>query len=168
MYRGSRALILALMLATALPAPVQAVSLEGLRQAARSALEFFSGRNSLQCADCLQLAADIELQLFKPPDVDSDDPNIAAPGPGRRMRHRLREETIHAALDAACDRLATAKQLAGPQLEDCKWRMVQHRLAIGDAIFDHGAEGVAALVCVERFAVCQPHHVSEGGEAGEL
>ena len=31
-------------------------------------------------ADCLQLASDIELQLFKPPDVDSDDPNIAAPG----------------------------------------------------------------------------------------
>lgn len=45
--------------------------------------------------------------------------------------------------------------------------MVQ-RLAIGDVIFDRGAEGLAALVCVERFAVCQPHHVSEGGEAGEL
>lgn len=34
----------------------------------------------LLVADCLQLAADIELQLFKPPDVESDDPNIAAPG----------------------------------------------------------------------------------------
>lgn len=33
-------------------------------------------------ADCLQLAADIELQLFKPPDVESDDINIAAPGWG--------------------------------------------------------------------------------------
>jgi len=47
-------------------------------------------------------------------------------------------------------------------------RMAQHRLAIGDAIFDRGAEGLAALVCVQRFAVCQPHHISEGGEAGEL
>lgn len=46
--------------------------------------------------------------------------------------------------------------------------MVVQRLAIGDVIFDRGAEGLAALVCVERFAVCQPHHVSEGGEAGEL
>lgn len=36
----------------------------------------------LLIADCLQLAADIELQLFKPPDVESDDINIAAPGWG--------------------------------------------------------------------------------------
>ncbi|PRW60431.1 serine threonine kinase family [Chlorella sorokiniana] len=168
MNRRSRAILLALFLAAALPAPLQAVSWEGLRQAVRSTLGFFNGSDTLQCADCLQLAADIELQLFKPPDVESDDPNIAAPGPGRRMRHRLREDVIHAALDAACDRLAAAKQLAAAQLEDCKRRMVQHRLAIGDAIFDRGAEGLAALVCVERFALCQPHHISEGGAGGEL
>lgn len=168
------------------------------------------------------------------------------------MRHRLREDTIHAVLVAACDRvssarvlssadgcscrraaggiellrckavrltflhphclqLAAAKQLAAAQLEDCKrcaaalvivhqyhwycfcwlvegsqatrWpclvvqrcssttsatfvgrRMAQHRQAVGDAIFDGGAEGLAALVCVERFEVCQPHHISEAGE----
>lgn len=46
--------------------------------------------------------------------------------------------------------------------------MAEHRLAIGDAIFDRGAEGLAALVCVERLGVCQPHHVAEGGDVGEL
>ncbi|KAI3429603.1 hypothetical protein D9Q98_005689 [Chlorella vulgaris] len=137
------------------------LSLQGVKKAIS---HFFDGKKGLLCADCIQLAMEVDHLLDKPPDVASDDPNIATPGPGRRMKLHSKEGEILNALDAACDRLGTSKGWGEDVLQDCQRLVAEHRQALESSIFDKGTRALADTMCVSLFQLCNQHHLVDSGE----
>ncbi|KAL4443869.1 hypothetical protein ABPG75_011606 [Micractinium tetrahymenae] len=174
--RGPRLLVVLLLagtLAQAAPAQPQQrrlFTVAGLKQAAQglkqtvTSLWQHAGKEGMRCTDCVQLAVSISEALYRPPDVDSSDPNIAVAGPGRRMRLKHKEPEILAALDAACSKLAASQQLSPAVQQDCERLVKEHRSALEDHIFDRGTEGLAPFLCVERLRLCDWHDIMDSGE----
>ncbi|KAL4449499.1 hypothetical protein ABPG77_007143 [Micractinium sp. CCAP 211/92] len=145
-------------------------SVNGLKQAAQELRQSFhslwqrASMEGMRCTDCVQLAAGISGALYKPPDVDSEEPNIAVAGPGRRMRTRFKEPDIMAALQAACSKLAASQQLSPAVQNDCERLVGEQRLSLENHIFDRGTESLATFLCVERLRLCDWHDVVDSGE----
>lgn len=62
--------------------------------------------------------------------------------------------------------LAHSKPLGEGVLQDCRRQLAAQRTPLVDAIFDGGTRRLAALMCVDRMALCDPHHVADS--SGEL